>query len=110
MGTLPVWDFGTRKAKQLMTGPGPAAAQTAAGAAAGAAAVAAAAATNAAAVAAAAAAAMGGTLRSGDALKSAVVERYVTGAGGTIRGPSAAGDGPLSQGMLLEPYCKCLAA
>jgi hypothetical protein len=41
-----------------------------------------------------AAAAMGGTLRSGDALKSAVVERYVTGSGmGTM------GSGALSGGL-----------
>jgi hypothetical protein len=41
-----------------------------------------------------AAAAMGGTLRSGDALKSAVVERYVTGSGlGTM------GSGVLSGGL-----------
>lgn len=75
MGTLPVWDFGTKKAKQLMTGSGPGPGPTAAAAAATGATAAAAAA----AAAAGAASAMGGTLRSGDALKSAVVERYVTG-------------------------------
>jgi hypothetical protein len=92
MGTLPVWDFGTRKAKQLMTGSGPGPAQTAAAAGAASGPGSTAVAANAAAV--AAAAAMGGTLRSGDALKSAVVERYVTGSGmGTL------GSGALSGGL-----------
>ncbi|WIA42919.1 hypothetical protein OEZ86_008833 [Tetradesmus obliquus] len=100
MGTIPVWDFGTRKAKQLMTGSGPGPAQTAAAAAATSTASnagATAAAANAAAVA-AAAAAMGGTLRSGDALKSAVVERYVT---GSALGTMASGglSGTLSGGL-----------
>uniref|UniRef100_A0A383WK35 non-specific serine/threonine protein kinase n=1 Tax=Tetradesmus obliquus TaxID=3088 RepID=A0A383WK35_TETOB len=101
MGTIPVWDFGTRKAKQLMTGSGPGPAQTAAAAAAATStastAGATAAAANAAAVA-AAAAAMGGTLRSGDALKSAVVERYVT---GSALGTMASGglSGTLSGGL-----------
>lgn len=89
MGTLPVWDFGTKKAKQLMTGsgPGPAAAPNPAAA-------------NAAAL----AAAMGGTLRSGDALKSAIVERYVTGTAGTVRGSSGLGDQALIQSMMSEQY------
>ncbi|KAF8057626.1 svkA [Scenedesmus sp. PABB004] len=90
MGTLPVWDFGTKRPKQqqaLLSGPGPAGAPPGAPAAAAAAASAAAAA--------AAAAAVGGTLRSGDALKPALVSRYVT--GGTL-GRGGGGDGSLSGG------------
>eukprot|EP00879_Flechtneria_rotunda_P010468 GHRR01010944.1.p1 GENE.GHRR01010944.1~~GHRR01010944.1.p1 ORF type:complete len:646 (+),score=245.22 GHRR01010944.1:1131-3068(+) len=81
MATLPVWDFSTKQSKQLMTGvdygPGPAVVTAATGGPSTSVTAAAAAS-----VAAAAAAVMGGTLRSADALKPAVIDRYVT--GGTL--------------------------
>lgn len=89
MGTLPVWDFGTKKSKQLLSGSSQQ--QLMAASAAGS----------------SDSAALGGTLRNGDALKSAVVDRYVMGSG-TIRAPSAVGDGSAGQGgMTSEQYGKC---